>query len=274
MPIPRPVLPVARAIANAKSTTTRTDAGATDERSGSSPFLIPYQSIQRRRRQHARVGTLKRTIGSVVESTGSVPSHDLEHYRQLLDNPNLRRSFLIRSGRDGKGEQQVASVVERTTRYGFFKITVSQGIVIDPRHPEEATVFTLLVNPKELDHLRDQLKVAFSDLVEETPVDPGIVTQLADIGQVQALHPAPLADVSIPREDLALRTKVAGDTENTGPPDLVQETNRARSTDDRTRAKRASAGTRPARLELRSPIPTRSRTSAPEPSRIRPGSGC
>ena len=33
-------------------------------------------------------------------------------------------------------EQQVVSLVERTTHHEFYKITVSQGIVIDPRHPD------------------------------------------------------------------------------------------------------------------------------------------
>ncbi|MFI5454697.1 MAG: anti-sigma factor family protein [Isosphaerales bacterium] len=206
-----------KTIDNAKSTATRTDAGATEgaqeTRRSSSDISLSSDGA---------ASTLasggEAHISSVFESTGSATSRDLERYRQFLDNPNLRRSFLVRSGHDGRGEQLVATVIERTTRFGFFKSTVSQGIVIDPRHPEEVTVFVLLVNPKEVDRLRDQLKVAFSDLIEETPVDPAIVTQLTDIGQVEAFHPAPLADVLIPREALALRTGEAGATENTGPP--------------------------------------------------------
>jgi anti-sigma factor RsiW len=161
--------------------------------------------------------------GAVVESSGSLATHDLKHVLQFLDNPNLRRMFLVRNPQDGKGEQQVASVVERTTRYGYFKITVSQGIVIDPRRPGEAAVFALIVNPKELDLLRDQLRVALPDLVEETPVDPVIVTRLAGIGRVQALPPTALADVSIPRADHALLARVGGTGESTGPPDLTRK---------------------------------------------------
>ena len=131
----------------------------------------------------------------------------------MLDNPAERRFFLIKNGADEKAQQQVASVVERTTRFGFFKITVSQGIVIDPRHPDQATVFALLVNPKELGRLRDQLKEALPDMIDETPADPGIVTQLADIGHVQEFAPAPPADVLISREAMALRTRV-GAAEN------------------------------------------------------------
>jgi len=212
---------LAGAIAKARSTTTRTDAGGTNdalEARRSSSHASPSNVVAA---SGLDSGALAH-IGSVVESTGSFPSHDREHVRQSLDNSNLRR-FVVRSGHDGKAEELVASVVERTTRYGFFKFTVAQGIVIDTRHPEEATVFTLVVNPKELDHLRDQLKVALPDLIEETPVDPGIATRLADIGQVQSFQPAALADVSIPREDVALRTREAGAAENLGPPDLSRK---------------------------------------------------
>ena len=150
------------------------------------------------------------TAAAAVAVEGHVAPGDLEHSRRMLDNPAERRLFLIKNGKDGKAQQQVASVVERTTRFGFFKFTVSQGIVIDPRHPDEATVFALLVNPKELGRLRDQLKEALPDLIEETPADPEIVTQLADIGRVQEFAGAGPADVSIFREDMALRTKVGG----------------------------------------------------------------
>ena len=136
--------------------------------------------------------------------------------RTLLDRPYRRRFFVSKNGGGRNAQQQVASVVEHTTRYGFFKITVSRGIVIDPRHPEEATVFALLVKPGDLDRLRDQLKVALPDLIEERTADPAIITQLADIGQVQSLSPAPLADVSISREALALRVRT-GDGADSGP---------------------------------------------------------
>jgi hypothetical protein len=135
-------------------------------------------------------------------------SRDLESVRKLLDDPNLKRFFFVRGGRDGTARLQVASVVEQTTGSGFYKITIAQGIVIDPRHPEEATVFAVLVKPKELDNFVDKLRLALPDSVEETPVDPRIVTQLADIGQVQAYPAWP--GVTIPQEALALRRNVPG----------------------------------------------------------------
>ncbi len=136
----------------------------------------------------------------------------------MLDNPSERRIFLVKNGGDGDTQQHIASAIERTTRFGFYKITVSQGIVIDPRHPEEATVFALLVNPEEFGRLKDQLKVALQDRVEEEACEPRIVTQLAGITQVDALAPSPLGDVSISREALALRTRAVSAGAESGTP--------------------------------------------------------
>ena len=93
----------------------------------------------------------------------------------------------------------MATAVEETTRFNYFKITIAQGIVIDPRIPDEATVFALVVSPNELDTLRNRLRAALQNQVQESPVDPTVVTQLADIGQVQACPPSPAADM-IPRD--------------------------------------------------------------------------
>ncbi len=130
-------------------------------------------------------------------------SGSLEHVSQYLDNPDLRQMFLVSDIMDDSA-RQVASVVEQTTQFNYYKITIAQGIVIDPRHPDEATVFALVVNPNELNSLRDRLRTVFRDRVEESPVDPKVVTQLADIGHVQAYSPSPTADVVIPRESMAI----------------------------------------------------------------------
>jgi anti-sigma factor RsiW len=164
--------------------------------------------------QSVALDTVPLAAGAQVELPADGDRHDadgdLELCRRMLDNPLDRRFFVVKDGREGRAQQQVASVVQHTTRFGFFRITIARGIVIDPRRPDEATVFALLVNPNELDRLRDQLKVALPDVIEETPANPGVVTMLADIGQVKACPPAPLGGVSIPREDLALRSKFAG----------------------------------------------------------------
>jgi hypothetical protein len=155
----------------------------------------------------------RRAADLLQTGDGSRAAGEVEQVRQYLDNPNLRRIFLV-ADLDGTAQKQVASVVERTTRFHFYKITISQGIVIDPRHPDQATVFALVVNPNELDTLRRRLRTALMDRVEEPVVDPSIVTQLADIGPVQELTPAPLGEIMTPPNgELAIRQDV-GPLEN------------------------------------------------------------
>jgi hypothetical protein len=138
--------------------------------------------------------------GSRLEGTdANREAAGVENVCRYLDDPRLRRIFLI-ADLDGTAQQQVASVVERTTHLDYYKITISQGIVIDPRHPDQATVFALVVSPDELETLRHRLRTALKERVEEPSVDPQVVTQLADIGQVQKLTPAPLGDVDIPSD--------------------------------------------------------------------------
>jgi hypothetical protein len=209
-----------RDIAVARSSTRRSDSGATSSVRETGPSSSDTIRSGALAASASRESSSQAHAGSLAERAGADPAGNLEHVLQFLDNPNLRRLFLVRSGHNGRGEQQVVSVVERTTRYEYFKLTVSQGIVLDPRHPDEATVFALIVNPKELGLLRDQLKAALPHLIEESPASPEIVTRLAGISQVQEYQPVVLADVSIPRADLALRTRVAEAADGAGPPEL------------------------------------------------------
>ena len=58
---------------------------------------------------------------------GPAAPRELVHVREYLDNPQLRRIFLVSDLEDGSAQQQVASVVEQTTRFNFYKITISRG---------------------------------------------------------------------------------------------------------------------------------------------------
>ena len=68
------------------------------------------------------------------------PSGDAAHVRQFLDNPNLKRFFWVKNGPRNDSEQVVSSIIERTTAFDYFKIALAQGVLIDSRHREEATV--------------------------------------------------------------------------------------------------------------------------------------
>lgn len=166
------------------------------------------------------------SAGPLAGNSRDTASQDLspppiEQVHRYLDHPNLRHILMI-ADMDGTAQQKVASEVVLTTRFNYLKITIAQGIVLDPRHPDQATVYALVVNPRELDTLRQRLRVALREQVEEPPVDPGVVTQLADIPDVQTLAPAPVGDVEIPRDALAIKHPVRGGLEPPDRPTLEQ----------------------------------------------------
>jgi hypothetical protein len=210
-------------------------------------------------------------------AAGVLGSGGIEHVRQYLDHPHLRHVLLV-ADLDGTAQRQVASVVERTTRLNFYRITVSQGIVIDPRHPDEATVFALVVSPRELKTLCQKLREVLNERVEEVPVEPGIVTQLAQIDDVQAFIPA--GALEIPRDDLAIKQPGAGSPRSAAGPDRREPTpEQFRSAPVPVDASRSAAGRRgrsdagPAR-GTGGPAPARPSTAGRAgPPGLAPGAG-
>ncbi len=153
-----------------------------------------------------------------VDAGGDRQDGDLVHVREYLDNPRLRRIFVVTDLQDGSARRQVAGIVEQTTRFNFYRFTISQGVVIDPRHPDQATVFALAVGPRELDGLRHSLRAALNGRVEEADVDPAIVARLAEIGQVQACRPSPIPGMAIPRDALAIKAESDGNADDLAEP--------------------------------------------------------
>jgi anti-sigma factor RsiW len=124
--------------------------------------------------------------------------------RALLDSPQLRRVFIVTDVIGGDSSGRVEELVQRTprteARYG--RITVSQGIVIDPLHPQKATVFALVLNEQELKLFQKKLEQRFPQQVEEAEADSIVVGQLAEAGQVAVLEGTPASEVFIPRDVL------------------------------------------------------------------------
>ena len=140
-----------------------------------------------------------------------LPSADAEHVRQFLDSPGLKRIFWVESGRRRDCETLVSSVVERTTPFDFFKLSLAEGILLDSRHREEATIIAFVASPALLERFHAQIAEALPGLVhQDDALDPAVVTQLAEIDRIQSFPPAPVSEVEIPREALALRTRPAG----------------------------------------------------------------
>ena len=122
----------------------------------------------------------------------------------LLDSPRLRRVFIVTDVIGGDTPDRVEDLVQKTprteARYG--RITVSQGIVIDPLHPQKATVFALVLNEQELRNFQKKLEQSFPQRVEDAEADPIVVGQLAEVGHLAVLQGTPASEVFIPRDVL------------------------------------------------------------------------
>jgi hypothetical protein len=134
-----------------------------------------------------------------------------QRIRRLLDSPTIRKVLFVTDIVGGRADRQVGELLERTPRRTatFGRITVTQGVVIDPAHPGEATVFAAVMDDEELKAFQGELNKSFPRAVEESGPRPELVTQLADIGQVAILHGTIVADVLLPNErpSRALRTE-------------------------------------------------------------------
>jgi len=155
----------------------------------------------------------RRPVASRRDETELQNDRELMRIRKLLDSPDLKHVFVVVDEIGGDLPGRVEGLVRDTARLDplFGKITVSQGIVIDPKHPNEATVFALVMDQDEVEQFRNRLKLDFPTQFEETSPDPVVVTQLSGIGQV-AVSSGPRATALSPppaKGDLktALRTR-------------------------------------------------------------------
>ena len=131
--------------------------------------------------------------------------------REMLNDPALSRLIVVTDVMPGPAEDRVDQLIRDTPRASpaYGRITIGQGIVIDPKHPNRATVFAVAMDERELRSLKAKLRETFPGSVEDADADPVVVAQLARVDQM-AIRPGKPAvaleapDVATPR--LALRS--------------------------------------------------------------------
>jgi len=140
-----------------------------------------------------------------VDPVDGAEERDHELVREMLDSANVSHLFVV----DVIGEQtsdRVGTLIRQMPRLdaAIGRISIRKGLVFDPRHPSEATVFAFFADEKELTAFRDRLQQQFPDAHEEPDADPVLLTQLADIPQASMLSGTLTADLlPHPREGAA-----------------------------------------------------------------------
>lgn len=149
------------------------------------------------------------------------PVKDDVRFRDMLDDPNLRKMFIVLDKIGGEADERVSRMIESSPRLRsrFGRITIAPEIVVDPKHPNKATVFVVAVDDQELDRLRNDLQTTFVGAIEELDPDPAVVTQLADLGAPAILPGTSATPVELPANSPrhALRQKEETRTDDDEP---------------------------------------------------------
>jgi hypothetical protein len=112
--------------------------------------------------------------------------------RALMERDTLRRILITADTLEptaGLVEEAIGQTGRRLARHARYR--VCQGVEIDPRHPGEAIVFTVVLDETEHQRFLEKLAERFPQSIEESEARPEVVTQLADIGQVEVFDGTP-----------------------------------------------------------------------------------
>ncbi|GAC1448517.1 MAG: hypothetical protein NVSMB9_31780 [Isosphaeraceae bacterium] len=128
------------------------------------------------------------------DSPNSPPMRDEDRAHQdtqqrdihrLLEDPSLRKLFIV-SDVQGGAEGRVGELIKKTPRRqsSYGRITLTQGILLDPRNPSQATVFALVMDEDEVEKLQKTLESSFPDALQVSEKRPELLDQLAENGQI------------------------------------------------------------------------------------------
>ncbi|MEO6809070.1 MAG: hypothetical protein ABI353_08145 [Isosphaeraceae bacterium] len=158
---------------------------------------------------------------------------DQERLATLLDRPDVQRIFVVVDSLDGPSRSQVEEALHRSPRRhrDYGRITIAQGLVVDPDRPGEAIVFAMAVDTHERTQLADTLEqsIAGRVIVESGAVPPPVVALLADTGQVDFVDeptPAESPTVKLPNDSSVITSESPGDHPALSSPSLVSSRNR------------------------------------------------
>src|SRR5262249_19224397 len=128
-----------------------------------------------------------------------------ERVRPLFERRDVRRIVLLTDSLDSPSLGRVEDALRKThRRYAEYgRISVAQGLIIDPEHPGEAIVFAVTADADELKQLVANLRDEFPDRVSPRTeaASPSLVALLTDVDRV-ALVPGTPAGRLTPLDDL------------------------------------------------------------------------
>lgn len=114
----------------------------------------------------------------------------------MLGHRKVLRALIVTDVLDRTSEQVRTLIEQDAAREPEFgRITLAQGIVIDPDQPGQAEVYSVVMSQASTEPFLRQLARAFPDVRIEPEAAPATVSHLTEVGQVavfSGVRPAPL----------------------------------------------------------------------------------
>lgn len=113
----------------------------------------------------------------------------------LLDQPKVHRVLIFTDTLAPRAVDRIETIVRGLPRKDpeLTRIHVLQGIIVDPQHPNEATVYAMAMDEPELKRLRERLKAEVGAApAEESAPGADLLAQLSETGDIAVLSGEPL----------------------------------------------------------------------------------
>lgn len=184
-------------------------------------------------------------VPAVLSDADRKMARDHETIRRLLDRPGIRRMTVVLDTLDPAQLAKIESAIDRSRPYNSprAKFRIGQGMAVDPARPNEAVVYLVVIPEGESEDFRRTLESQAPEgalAEDDKPASAELVTQLADIGQLELIRGKAAAELSPnpPIDDPKIAHKHDGDSEpvviEPAPGNPVGPKNVRRSTADST----------------------------------------
>ncbi len=137
-------------------------------------------------------------VASVDPETEKARLGDQAVLRDILEQPEAHRILIPVDVVDEDSQKRVENAIGLTTRAHsrHARMRLYQGVAIDPRHPDRAVVYALVLDATEARNLRENLRNSFRDTeVSEASVDPGTLAQLTETVHLDVFESTPAGTI-------------------------------------------------------------------------------
>ncbi|HEU5115988.1 MAG TPA: zf-HC2 domain-containing protein [Isosphaeraceae bacterium] len=137
-------------------------------------------------------------VASVDAETENARLEDQAVLRDILEQPEAHRILIPVDVVDEDSQKRVENAIGLTTRAHsrHARLRLYQGVAIDPRHPDRAVVYALVLDSTEAKNLRENLRNTFGETdLSDASVDPGTLAQLTETVHLDVFESTPAGTI-------------------------------------------------------------------------------